>query len=241
MGPQRTLGGSHPLFGLGPSDADFAGEGGLICSSRGLLLPLCSTLPRQIAAICKEFGLPSAGGLVVYLEGGGRISEEAWTLLWGALFAPDPPSRSRSARRDNFEDTTDPSHSAAAHPSPASYSSWATSPHSPQLFRPHRPSLLAVHSALIAATTPRSFPSTAQRPLSASSSLILTLDQQGAGSGMLRGSRPRPAVPPHRPALLVFASPPSSKPAPPSTTGARMLPRRAPAHTHSAPPLLPCP
>lgn len=73
---------------------------------RGTLVPLYPTLSSQLAAIAREYGLPSTGGLVVYLlstsdpassvqaplpgaagfEGGPRISEEAWGLLWRRLF-----------------------------------------------------------------------------------------------------------------------------------------------------------
>ncbi|ORY91618.1 hypothetical protein BCR35DRAFT_323366 [Leucosporidium creatinivorum] len=73
---------------------------------RGTLIPLYPTLSSQLAAIAREYGLPSTGGLVLYLlstsdpsssvqaslpgaagfEGGPRISEEAWNLLWRRLF-----------------------------------------------------------------------------------------------------------------------------------------------------------
>lgn len=75
---------------------------------RGTLVPLYPTLSSQLAAIAREYGLPSTGGLVVYLlstidpssavpqplpgssgfagEGGPRISEAAWSLLWSRLF-----------------------------------------------------------------------------------------------------------------------------------------------------------
>ncbi|GAA5892640.1 uncharacterized protein JCM6883_007422 [Sporobolomyces salmoneus] len=75
---------------------------------RGTLVPLYPTLSSQLAAIAREYGLPSTGGLVLYLlstwdpsssvpqplpgsagfagEGGPRISEAAWSLLWSRLF-----------------------------------------------------------------------------------------------------------------------------------------------------------
>ena len=69
--------------------------------SRGTLVPLYPTLAGQIAAIAREYGLPSTGGIVVYLVDlspdslsgpsgeafvGPRIGDEAWNLLWGQLF-----------------------------------------------------------------------------------------------------------------------------------------------------------
>lgn len=71
--------------------------------SRGTLIPLHSTLAGQMAAIAREYGLPSTGGIALYLVelnqeqhnplsdalvGGPRIGDEAWQLLWGQLFAP---------------------------------------------------------------------------------------------------------------------------------------------------------
>ncbi|KAM0788836.1 hypothetical protein ACM66B_002922 [Microbotryomycetes sp. NB124-2] len=73
---------------------------------RGTLVPLQPTLPSQLAAIAREYGLPSTGGLVLYLlstvdpwsaspaplpgatglEGGPRIGEEAWNMLWHSFF-----------------------------------------------------------------------------------------------------------------------------------------------------------
>lgn len=57
-------------------------------------------MSAQLSAIAREYGLPSTGGLVLYLlstsdpnasngfagEGGPRIGEEAWKMLWGRLF-----------------------------------------------------------------------------------------------------------------------------------------------------------
>ncbi|KEI41902.1 uncharacterized protein L969DRAFT_14113 [Mixia osmundae IAM 14324] len=72
---------------------------------RGTLVPLYPTLSGQVAAIAREYGLPSTGGIVVYLletissangplasligEGGPRIGEDAWELLWAQLFLED--------------------------------------------------------------------------------------------------------------------------------------------------------
>ncbi|GAA5897256.1 hypothetical protein JCM6882_001828 [Rhodosporidiobolus microsporus] len=76
---------------------------------RGILVPLYPTLSAQLAAISREYGLPSTGGLVLYLlsasdpysqgplpgaagfagEGGPRINEAAWNLLWAQLFAAE--------------------------------------------------------------------------------------------------------------------------------------------------------
>ncbi|BGP15187.1 hypothetical protein JCM10213v2_003144 [Rhodosporidiobolus nylandii] len=76
---------------------------------RGILVPLYPTLSAQLAAISREYGLPSTGGLMLYLlstvdpytqaplpgaagfagEGGPRISETAWNMLWSQLFAAE--------------------------------------------------------------------------------------------------------------------------------------------------------
>jgi hypothetical protein len=71
---------------------------------RGTLVPLYPTLAGQVVAIAREYGLPSTGGIVLYLVedshvapappglagvGGPRIGEEAWTLLWAHLFEED--------------------------------------------------------------------------------------------------------------------------------------------------------
>lgn len=81
--------------------------------SRGTLVPLYPTLSSQLAAIAREYGLPSSGGLVLYLlsttdpstqqpfphaagfagEGGPRISETAWSMLWAQLFAEEELER----------------------------------------------------------------------------------------------------------------------------------------------------
>ncbi|GJN94472.1 hypothetical protein Rhopal_007552-T1 [Rhodotorula paludigena] len=80
---------------------------------RGTLVPLYPTLSSQLAAIAREYGLPSTGGLMLYLlsttdpatqqpmpqaagfagEGGPRISEGAWNLLWAQLFAEEEAER----------------------------------------------------------------------------------------------------------------------------------------------------
>ncbi|BGP11537.1 hypothetical protein OF846_004932 [Rhodotorula toruloides] len=80
---------------------------------RGTLVPLYPTLSSQLAAIAREYGLPSSGGLVLYLlsttdpstqqpfpqasgfagEGGPRISETAWSMLWAQLFAEEEAER----------------------------------------------------------------------------------------------------------------------------------------------------
>ncbi|KIJ46463.1 hypothetical protein M422DRAFT_29301 [Sphaerobolus stellatus SS14] len=60
---------------------------------RGTLIPLYPTLNSQLGAIAREYGLPSTGGLVLYLAhssasshggapDGPRLSEEIWKLLW---------------------------------------------------------------------------------------------------------------------------------------------------------------
>lgn len=68
--------------------------------SRGILIPLYPTLAAQMAAIAREYGLPSTGGMMVYmveasptvgelakhLVGGPKISEAAWHILWSGVF-----------------------------------------------------------------------------------------------------------------------------------------------------------
>lgn len=76
-------------------------------SSRGTLIPLYPSLSSQLAAIARAYGLPSTGGIVLYLvettdpwsansaplpgsaglAGGPRIGDDAWSLLWERLFA----------------------------------------------------------------------------------------------------------------------------------------------------------
>jgi hypothetical protein len=59
---------------------------------RGTLMPLYPTLGAQLYAISREYGLPSIGGLTVYLcedgEGnlGPRIGEETWPFIWARYF-----------------------------------------------------------------------------------------------------------------------------------------------------------
>ena len=75
---------------------------------RGTLIPLYPTLAGQVGAIAREYGLPSTGGIVVYLVetssplvdggmghafiGGPRIGDEAWSLLWSQLFEEEDAS-----------------------------------------------------------------------------------------------------------------------------------------------------
>ncbi|KNZ53291.1 hypothetical protein VP01_328g8 [Puccinia sorghi] len=68
--------------------------------SRGVLIPLYPTLAAQMAAIAREYALPSTGGMMVYmveasptvgdlakqLVGGPKISEAAWHILWSGVF-----------------------------------------------------------------------------------------------------------------------------------------------------------
>ncbi|KAG8907022.1 hypothetical protein FRB99_005542 [Tulasnella sp. 403] len=68
----------------------------------GVLLPLCPTLYAQLSAIAREFGLPSAVGVCLYLQLGEgsqaffpRLSDEAWSILWSPYLLPPedaPPS-----------------------------------------------------------------------------------------------------------------------------------------------------
>ncbi|KIY69356.1 hypothetical protein CYLTODRAFT_442703 [Cylindrobasidium torrendii FP15055 ss-10] len=68
---------------------------------RGTLLPVYPTMQLQLAAIAREFALPSSAGLLLYLvesnEPGPRISDDIWKHLWSrvwkAEFAPDAADR----------------------------------------------------------------------------------------------------------------------------------------------------
>lgn len=61
---------------------------------RGTLVPLHSTLQAQLAAIAREYALPSTTGLILYLinslpeqedEPGPRLSDEIWKHLWSRV------------------------------------------------------------------------------------------------------------------------------------------------------------
>ncbi|UZJ53360.1 hypothetical protein CBS101457_002680 [Exobasidium rhododendri] len=62
---------------------------------RGTLLPLFPTLGGQLYAISREYGLPSIGGLAIYLcddgEGnlGPRVGDATWSALWSRFFDED--------------------------------------------------------------------------------------------------------------------------------------------------------
>ncbi|KAL4400199.1 hypothetical protein ACI68E_003115 [Malassezia pachydermatis] len=59
---------------------------------RGTLLPLYPTLGGQLYAIAREYGLPSVGGLSLYLlddgkgSDGPRIGDATWAALWSGFF-----------------------------------------------------------------------------------------------------------------------------------------------------------
>ncbi len=59
---------------------------------RGTLMPLYPTLGGQLGAIAREYGLPSIGGLAIYLVDDGEgnlgpcIGDAAWRMLWGRYF-----------------------------------------------------------------------------------------------------------------------------------------------------------
>jgi hypothetical protein len=92
---------------------------------RGTLLPLYPTLGGQLYAISREYGLPSIGGLSIYLcddgEGnlGPRVGDAAWSALWNRFFdesaddlyvditSPAPIQRFPSAEQDRrFSETS---------------------------------------------------------------------------------------------------------------------------------------
>lgn len=62
---------------------------------RGTLLPLYPTLGGQLYAIAREYGLPSVGGISLYLvddgngDGGPRIGDSTWAALWSSFFEDD--------------------------------------------------------------------------------------------------------------------------------------------------------
>ncbi|BGP43626.1 hypothetical protein JCM10450v2_007800 [Rhodotorula kratochvilovae] len=110
---------------------------------RGTLVPLYPTLSSQLAAIAREYGLPSTGGLVLYLlsttnpatqqpfpqaagfagEGGPRISDGAWNLLWSQLIAEEEAEREMLAyqqhqREHELLDSEDESDDEDYHPPP---------------------------------------------------------------------------------------------------------------------------
>ncbi|GAA6054677.1 hypothetical protein JCM3770_006382 [Rhodotorula araucariae] len=110
---------------------------------RGILVPLYPTLSSQLAAIAREYGLPSTGGLVLYLlsttnpatqqpfpqaagfagDGGPRISEGAWNLLWGQLIAEEEAERDMLAfqmqqREQELLDSEDEADDEGYHPPP---------------------------------------------------------------------------------------------------------------------------
>ncbi|KAG9007289.1 hypothetical protein FRB94_014504 [Tulasnella sp. JGI-2019a] len=80
---------------------------------RGALLPLHATLPSQLAAIAREYSLPSTVGLTVFLldvkhdlfgDGetigeewlGPKIGDEAWKLLWAGMLRAEREGFDRS-------------------------------------------------------------------------------------------------------------------------------------------------
>ncbi|PWN36953.1 uncharacterized protein FA14DRAFT_187097 [Meira miltonrushii] len=79
---------------------------------RGTLMPLYPTLGGQLYAISREYGLPSIGGLSIYLcddgEGnlGPRVGEETWPYLWNRYFDDNS--------EDLYRDITNPSPSPSA-------------------------------------------------------------------------------------------------------------------------------
>jgi len=66
-------------------------------SSSPVLLPLLPSLKSQIAAIARDFGLPSTVGLVLFLvyengAGEGRLGEGVWEILWRDFFHGGSPA-----------------------------------------------------------------------------------------------------------------------------------------------------
>jgi hypothetical protein len=74
---------------------------------RGILTALYPTLQGQLGAIAREYGLPSTGGMVLYLLEakdesigdefmGPRITDDAWKLLWSNVIKTDREETMRS-------------------------------------------------------------------------------------------------------------------------------------------------
>lgn len=116
-------------------------------------MPLYPTLGGQLYAISREFGLPSIGGLNIYLcddgEGnpGPRVSEETWSFLWARYFdenaddlyqeITNPPSvlysrdqsySATSAENEDFNETNETNHSSRKPHPPFAYDARSTSP-----------------------------------------------------------------------------------------------------------------
>lgn len=109
---------------------------------RGTLIPLYPTLASQLAAIAREYGLPSTGGIVLYLlstsdptqsnttssplpgsrvftaEDGPRIGEEAWNVLWRRLFEAEDDGMGFLTDSEGFSDDDEYDLAKAAPPVP---------------------------------------------------------------------------------------------------------------------------
>lgn len=112
-----TLASSFPAH---PPHPRAAAAGTTANLNRGCLLPLYPTLGGQLYAIAREYGLPSIGGLSVYLvdDGFGSlgpcVGDSAWRGIWSPFFADDGPlNQPQSA---SYSSASFPSRSA---PSPA--------------------------------------------------------------------------------------------------------------------------
>lgn len=86
-GPTRTTGSGHLLSVQAPP----------YLASSPVLLPLLPSLKAQLAAIAREFGLPSTVGLVLFLvyengAGEGRLGEGVWEILWRDFLHRGPHS-----------------------------------------------------------------------------------------------------------------------------------------------------
>ncbi|CAE6528982.1 unnamed protein product [Rhizoctonia solani] len=101
---------------------------------RGTLVALHATLSGQLAAIAKEYGLPSTSGMCVYLLStdyeppeededvlqrderslGPRIGEEPWKMLWATLLKADRDEMMRSFNPNEGSVTGSPASGLAA-------------------------------------------------------------------------------------------------------------------------------
>ena len=82
---------------------------------RGILLPLYPTLGGQLYALAREYGLPSVGGISLYLldDGSGnlgpRVSDATWASLWSGFFEDDDADETAHQARESDMDLPRPS------------------------------------------------------------------------------------------------------------------------------------
>ncbi|WFD42265.1 hypothetical protein MPSI1_000906 [Malassezia psittaci] len=140
---------SHFIVLIPPSDLPFdslPARSALLASHarRGILLPLYPTLGGQLYALAREYGMPSVGGISLYLlddgngHSGPRISDATWASLWSGFFEEDDLDEpSQSMRTSDAE--------VISRPSPLPYARRFT-PTSPRRRLPRVPSNASISS-----------------------------------------------------------------------------------------------